>query len=133
MIGMTEKRFMLTDNGYIYDKEDGAIHQTIETVVKQLNEFYDEIEEISNTLDNMVTFKNKYRDKYKEMKEENEQLKQQNEALSEFEHKVFDLINEKINEMQTEYDTDSMESPSWYTGLQYGIETFKELKEELKP
>ena len=124
---------MLTDNGYIYDKEDGAIHQTIETVVKQLNEFYDEIEEISDTLDNMVTFKNKYRDKYKEMKEENEQLKQQNEALSEFEHKVFDLINEKINEMQTEYDTDSMESPSWYTGLQYGIETFKELKEELKP
>ena len=86
---MTEQRFMLTDNGYIYDKEDGAIHQTIETVVKQLNEFNDEIEEISNALDNMVTFKNKYRDKYKEMKEENGQLKQ-------FRKDLLNLIEENI-------------------------------------
>ena len=129
------KRFTVIDNHFKYletgIKDNQSYYSQLngETVVELLNMLHEENTNLKFELD---LCKNPLYSR-RELEKENEQLKQQNEALSEFEHKVFDLINEKINEMQTEYDTDSMESPSWYTGLQYGIETFKELKEELKP
>ena len=39
---MIEKRFVLTENGYIYDTQDKAICHTIESVVKVLNDQHEE-------------------------------------------------------------------------------------------
>ena len=69
------KRFIL-DDGLIYDNG-----KEMEDVVGILNELHEENEEIGNALDDMVTFKNKYRDKYKKLETENEQLKQQKAEL----------------------------------------------------
>ena len=44
------KRFILTDNGYIYDQKEGSIHQVIESVVKQLNELSDKNEQLKQTI-----------------------------------------------------------------------------------
>ena len=79
---MTEKRYT-TEEWDIWDYADSilVIFQDGEfisnkDVVDLLNEQDKEIKELSDTLDNMVDFKNKYRDKYKQLKKENEQLKQ---------------------------------------------------------
>lgn len=70
---MTEnKRFILVDIGFVRD--NGKI-VGMKDIVAIMNELYEENEEIGNTLDNMVTFKNKYKDRYRKLKEENEQLK----------------------------------------------------------
>ena len=50
---MNEKRFMLTDNGYIYDTRDKAICHTIGSVVKLLNDQHEKNEELAK--DNLKT------------------------------------------------------------------------------
>ena len=119
---MTEKRFNFNLNKYQieYNGKYFAHLDVIDAqkIVNMLNEQHEVIEEIETTLDNMVTFKNKYRDKYKKIKKENEQLKQQLIDVDK-------LIDDKIKEYQKydEYDTEK-----YYIGTQL----LKELKKELK-
>ena len=73
---MTEKRFTISKwTKHWQEIVDNGKILTQNQVVELLNMLHEENEEIGTALDNMVTFKNKYRDKYKEVKKENEQLK----------------------------------------------------------
>ena len=65
---MTEKRFIITDNGYVYDQKDGAIYPTVESVVKSLNDFNDENEQLKVENGEMEDYLGR-------LEEENEQLK----------------------------------------------------------
>ena len=108
---MTEKRFtairkrnpVTKDIGnYIQDNGTTILKlgfsQDCKDVAELLNMLHEENEEIGTALDNMVTFKNKYRDKYKEVKKENEQLKQE---LADVDRLIDDLGHD---EMRRQYE-----------------------------
>lgn len=82
---MTEnKRFKLSypNGAFLIDGDEPLCHMKNDLrIIDLLNELHEENKEIGNALDDMVTFKNKYRDKYKEVKKENEELKQSNLVL----------------------------------------------------
>ena len=91
---MTEKRFIITETGYVYDKKDKGICPTIECVLRLLNELHEENEQLkqrNKTLQKSINdfikveeeneelkanCKNyEWYKKYKELLNENEQLK----------------------------------------------------------
>ena len=120
---MTEKRF-IWDGDILFDGKDNVeLGNCLEArdICDLLNEQDEEIKELSDTLDNMVDFKNKYRDKYKQLKKENRQLKSSNmeyeDALARLEEKneqlkqtmqeVAELLSEEVDlfsDKATEHD-----------------------------
>lgn len=84
---MTEKRFSMKGSTILECGEEITAWDCCDL----LNELHEENEEIGNTLDNMVTFKNKYKDRYRKLKEENEQLKCKIELLQ----NEIDMLNGK--------------------------------------
>lgn len=96
---MTEKRFIMNEDGYIWDNEE-PISQ--ETVLNRLNALYEENEQLKKENNKLIVDYNGLNAEYEWLKEENEQLKANYNSLSHNYGLLYDECINKINALKKE-------------------------------
>ena len=137
---MNEKRFefrLCSDElyyFYIIDNENGKEYRYLidDEFLKLLNELHEEKEQLKSRINDYDVALKTLQDLTERKLKENEQLKEENNELKQFKQMVFDLIDKKINEKEKKYKF----GQEVYRGcpmhnIRYGINTLKELREDL--
>ena len=139
---MTEKRFILDDDGIVTDMVDLSMYIDNEDCCEKLNELNDKNQQLKHHLELYQPNKDERSnfdlnlccEENNKLLEENKKLKKENEQLKQFQDRVFSWIDMHLQRLPTliddEFNSDNeFADPSLYSGALQILET---MKKELK-